>query len=116
MTKSIYDQYNAAFNNVTAYTVLIKGSVIGKIVFKHPKDGAGRLYCYLHQYGFEMVRGFAGGYGYDKQEASLESCLIDAKKKDINDCPLYNTLAYITGCGQWQNELAQLGYDIYQVV
>jgi hypothetical protein len=74
---NIYDQHAAAFKNVQAFTAfkLVDGQVTNviKVAFKFPKDGAGRLYCYLHLIGTPMVRGFANGYGYDKRSAAIMS-------------------------------------------
>ncbi len=71
MTNTIYDQHEKAFANVSAYVLLKNGQQIGKVAFKYPKDGAGRLTCYLHIHGLKMVKGFAGGYGYDKTSAAF---------------------------------------------
>lgn len=79
MTK-IYNQHDAAFAQVSAYALLDSdNNHIGKVAFKFPKDGAGRLYCYFHIHGLEMVRGFAGGYGYDKSSAAFQ----DAARKKL---------------------------------
>jgi len=74
--KSIYDQHAAAFARVGAYVLINRGlEKVATIHFKHPADGAGRLYCYLHITGIPMVR----GYGYDKKT----SALLAAVKKAI---------------------------------
>lgn len=70
MTKSIYDQHRAAFDSTSAYVIAKNGRRVGTIAFKFPRDGAGRLYCYLHVLGVEMVRDFAAGGGYDKKTAA----------------------------------------------
>jgi hypothetical protein len=67
----IYDQHRAAFSNMSAYVVMKDGERVATIAFKFPRDGAGRLYTYVHWLGTEMARGFAGGYGYDKRSAAL---------------------------------------------
>ena len=66
----IYEQFDAAFRQVEASVVLRKGKVVAKVVFKFPKDGAGRLWAYVHWFGLEMVRGSATGCGYDKRTAA----------------------------------------------
>lgn len=81
MTADIYNQHRAAFANVSAYVILKDGEKVATIAFKFPKDGAGRLYAYVHWFGLEMVRGMAGGYGYDKQSAAC----ANASKKAIKD-------------------------------
>lgn len=67
---NIYDQHRAAFANVSAYVVLHNGERVATIAFKYPRDGAGRLYAYVHWIGVKMVRGCAGGCGYDKHSAA----------------------------------------------
>lgn len=69
MTK-IYDQHSAAFAQVEAHVVLKDGKRVATIAFKFPRDGAGRLYAYVHWLGLEMVRGQASGGGYDKRSAA----------------------------------------------
>lgn len=66
----IYDQHDKAFEQVSAYVISQEGKKIGTIAFKFPRDGAGRLYCYLHVLGTQMARGAASGGGYDKRTAA----------------------------------------------
>ncbi len=78
----IYDQHKAAFANVSAYVITdAKGDRVATIAFKYPRDGAGRLYAYVHVFGCAMVRGFAAGGGYDKHSAAVAS----AARKIPND-------------------------------
>lgn len=71
MTK-IYKQHDKAFQHVSAYVVTDNaGNRIATVAFKFPRDGAGRLWCYVHFIGLEMVRDYAGGYGYDKRSAAV---------------------------------------------
>ena len=67
----IYAQHDAHFARVSAYVILRNGERVATIAFKFPADGAGRLYAYVHWLGVPMVRGFAGGYGYDKRTAAV---------------------------------------------
>lgn len=71
----IYDQHNAAFNRVSAFVVMRDGERVATIALKFPADGAGRLYAYTHWLGATMTRGYAGGYGYDKRSAAVESAV-----------------------------------------
>ena len=66
----IYEQHAKAFARVSAYVILKGGERVATIAFKFPADGAGRLYAYVHWLGAPMVRGHAGGYGYDKRSAA----------------------------------------------
>jgi hypothetical protein len=67
----IYDLHTKAFQNVSAYVICKNGERVATIAFKFPRDGAGRLYAYVHWLGVPMVRGFAGGCGYDKRSAAV---------------------------------------------
>ena len=72
---SIYEQHAASFANVAAYVILCDGERVATIAFKFPRDGAGRLYAYVHWIGAEMVRGSANGYGYDKRSAACAAAV-----------------------------------------
>ncbi len=67
----IYDQHDKAFASVSAFVVVKDGKRVATVAIKFPRDGASRLYAYLHWMGIEMVRGWAGGYGYDKRSAAV---------------------------------------------
>ena len=84
---NIYDQHKAAFANVSAYVVLHNGERVATIAFRYPRDGAGRLYAYVHWTGQPMVRGWAGGYGYDKASAACADAArrIYAETRSIGD-------------------------------
>jgi hypothetical protein len=69
---TVYEKHDKAFEVVSAGALVVNGVQIGTLAFKFPKDGAGRLTCFFHIYGSQMVAGFAGGYGYDKKSAALE--------------------------------------------
>ena len=81
MTKRhVWDQYDTAFKQVTAFAVLFDdGTVdhltapahVANIVIKYPRDGGGRVVAFVHWLGREVVRGSAGGGGYDKTSAAL---------------------------------------------
>lgn len=74
---NVYDQHDAAFNKVNAYIIVdsTTGDRIATVAFKHPKDGMGGTYCYLHFLGLPMQRDKATGCGYDKQRAAFEGAL-----------------------------------------
>lgn len=80
----IYDQHAAAFAHVSAFVIMRDGEKVATVAFKFPKDGAGRLYAYVHWLGLPMVRAFAGGYGYDKRTAACvtAACLMDPAAAD----------------------------------
>lgn len=74
---SVYEQHEAAFSSVSAYVIARDGERVATIAFKLPRDGAGRLYCYAHWFGYPMARGWAGGYGHDKRTAA---CSVASRK------------------------------------
>lgn len=83
MTKSIYQLHDAHFEHVAAYALIKSGRHIGNVSFKFPKDGANRLWCYVHFHRDEMARGCASGYGYDKKSAAFEAALDNINVKDL---------------------------------
>lgn len=68
---NIYDQHRASFAQVSAFVVVHDGKRVATVALKYPRDGAGRLLAYVHWLGESMVRGYAGGYGYDKASAAI---------------------------------------------
>lgn len=124
----IYDQHRAAFANVAAYVILDEmGRRAATIAFKFPRDGAGRQYCYLHIFGGRMVRGFAGGYGYDKSSAAAADAAAKVKPKDYGepngDFAQYRHTAetmqaalIINGGNSWHRELESKGFQVLQAV
>jgi hypothetical protein len=120
MTTNIYDQHRAAFSNVSAYVVLKDGKRVASVAFKFPRDGAGRLYCYLHIFGAPMARGYAGGYGYDKRSAACEAAAAkhsrDAYPEDLaNIDAIKAALAGDSGY-EWDRRLRDAGFDVVQAV
>lgn len=86
----IYKQHATHFKNVSAYVVLFCGERVATIAYKFPKDGAGRLYCYVHWFGSAMVRGHANGYGYDKESAAAAAAAKWIRGSQIWDKTLNN--------------------------
>lgn len=68
--KTAKEQFEDHFRKVRASLVMYGGKPVAKIIIKYPEDGAGRLYAYVHWFGVEMGRGWAGGFGYDKGTAA----------------------------------------------
>lgn len=64
---SIYQQQEKAFANVGAYVLMYGGEVLGRITIKY---GA-RVTAYVHIHGTAMVKGTAGGGGYDRTSAAI---------------------------------------------
>lgn len=125
---NIYELHDSAFRYVSAYVILKDNEMIAKVAFKFPKDGAGRLWAYIHFFGLAMVRDYAGGYGYDKRSAAA----THAAAKIVMDSDEYYTpesyeertqklvtfkavLADIGG-KDWTNALHDAGYTVIQAV
>ena len=107
----IYETHEKAFSGVSAYVVTdAKGQRVATIAFKFPKDGAGRLWCYLHVLGQEMQRSYASGYGYDKKSAAI--CKAAYK---LEDCPIKTALEKEGGYG-WDRYMADAGFNVFQAV
>jgi hypothetical protein len=121
MSTTIYDQHDAAFANVSAYIIAKGGERVATIAFKFPRDGAGRLYAYVHWCGVEMVRGHATGYGYDKRSAACSSAAKrmreTMRQAEATDCEAMDRFrAALTpddGLG-WDRRLRDAGFDVWQ--
>ncbi len=109
----IYDQHRAAFANCEAHVILHNGERVATIAFKFPKDGAGRLYAYVHWIGLEMVRGFASGGGYDKRTAACASAARKLERVEI----FAAALRYGDSSGNgWERALRHAGFTVLQAV
>lgn len=116
-TPNIYRQHDAAFANVSAFVIAKDGERVATVAFKFPRDGAGRLYAYVHLIGDEMVRGYAGGYGYDKRSAAC----ADAARKlggdadEARDAFAAALIAGHDGAG-WDSALRGAGFTVWSAV
>lgn len=72
-----WQKFDNAFKSISAFVVMDTETMqpIAKIALKYPNDGAGRLNAFIHIIGIEVQHGYAGGYGYDKQTASIISAI-----------------------------------------
>jgi hypothetical protein len=121
----IYDQHAKAFACVSAFVVLHKGERVATIAFKFPADGARRLYAYVHWLGTEMVRGYAGGYGYDKKTAACADAARKAlaRPRDKHDVGEKQAAEYTfwaelakDGGQHWDGALRDAGFTVLQAV
>ena len=124
----IYDQHQKAFPRVSAYVIAKDGERVATIAFKFPVDGAGRLYAYVHWFGVTMVRGFAGGYGYDKRSAAVANAVIKMKLDDREDrhrddegAPVTDRAEFIDALfadsgHYWDRRLQDAGFTVWQAV
>ena len=79
--QNIYDQYNKAFADVSAYLVTKEGDPVASIALKRPHGGEEYLYAYIKVFNVGMVKGKTSGYGYDKHGTAIE----EAAGRDDND-------------------------------
>ncbi len=79
--KNYNDHPAFARASVTIVTHPKKPGKYAKILTAHPKDGAGRLTVFIHDFfgdcGSEVQTGSATGYGYDKTTAAMRGMVID---------------------------------------
>jgi hypothetical protein len=118
----IYEQHRAAFKDVAAFIVLKNGERVATVALKYPRDGAGRLWAYVHWYSTEMVRGFAAGGGYDKASAAC----ANAARKMTGDSRfrLYDPEAFAAfrdalrddSGFHWQRCLERVGFTVLEAV
>lgn len=121
----IYRQHETAFAQVSAYVVLKDGERVATIAFKFPRDGAGRLYAYVHWLGIEMVRGSASGCGYDKKSAA---CANAARHLPLDDGTHEMVIAMSKDFANfrselerddgyyWDRRLRNAGFEVLQAV
>ena len=119
----VYEQHRAAFAQVSAYVVIKDAGNgperVATIAFKFPRDGAGRLWVYVHWLGTEMVRGYASGYGYDKRTAA---CANAAKKINRGIPGIHqDRLAFINALEKdsgtyWDRQLEDAGFTVLSAV
>lgn len=117
-TQKIYDQFDAATAQVGAYAIFKGAEYVGRAVFKYPRDGSGRLYCYLQSWGAPMVRGYASGGGYDKQTAAFESAADQMTELAWVDSHSLDHIAQFTEAAtgpdgeRWSRRLEVRGYIV----
>lgn len=126
MTTKIYDQHRAAFANVSAYVITRGKERIASVAFKFPRDGAGRLYAYVRFFGMPMVRGYVGGYGYDKCTAAVEDAIKkidplyftdDHWKASKKQCMKFVATIEDSKDGtHWEDSFRNAGYTVLQAV
>jgi hypothetical protein len=121
----IFEMHSKAFNSVSAFVIAKDGERIATIALKFPKDGAGRLFAYVHFLGAPMTRGYASGYGYDKRSAAVANAaqkLVFAKSPAT--APLgeqeafdaFRTAIETDGGEYWDTRLRNAGFDVWQAV
>lgn len=131
---NIYRLHEKAFSNVQAYAIFKGKKHLANVNLKFPRDGAERLWCYFHIIGLEMVRAYAGGYGYDKRSAAVQAAIQTHPipelsdnlkdqdwaqkdiKKDIKAVKALKKVAKDMEGQDWAQALRDNGYKVIQVV
>lgn len=117
---SVYDYFDKHTADISAYAILKDGACVGRVVYRYPRDGMGRLYCYLQFWGERMTRGYASGCGYDKHTAAFLDALCDLPENNGNP----DAAAHIARCRagvhdnghSWEDQLRGLGFTVQHVV
>ena len=112
-TKSTFEKFDAAFDGVSAYAIMKDGEYIGKVCVKHSK--AGVCTVFVHEHGFNMITGKAGGYGYDKAGAALQNAYSSMDNGE-SESELYKALQNVTYNGEWQSDLRKVGFVVQFVI
>lgn len=119
-TQSNWNKFDKAFSQVSAFIILDSETkdVIAKIALKYPKDGAGRLSCYMHIVGNEVQIGTASGYGYDKRtSAIINASYKQYEKLDDAQQKFLNWLSSNTAQGGWQEVINEKnGFVVIQAI
>lgn len=114
----IYEQHAKAFRDVEAAVVLHDGEAVAKIAFKFPRDGAGRLYAYVHWLGVPMARGYASGYGYDKRTAACASAMrkLVMLRDDGGPAEQFWHALKRDGGATWDSALRAAGFTVVNAI
>lgn len=128
MTRKIYDQHEKAFAQVSAFIIMQNNERVATVAFKFPRDGAGRLSCFLHVLGLPMVKGIAGGYGYDKKSAAFTDAARKADKVKLEswqseggysrerEIASLMRAAMVYDGSSWEDALRKVGFTVLQAV
>lgn len=118
----IYTQHRASFAAVSAFVIAKDGERVATIAFKFPRDGAGRLYAYVHWLGLKMERGQASGGGYDKRSAATAQAARKMRLVGPDDtlpsCELvaFHEAISHDGGNTWERALTDAGFTVWQAV
>lgn len=122
MTKNIYEQFDAATRELSAYAVFKGSDPVGRVVFKRTASGM-RTTCFLQIWGSPMVKGVANGCGYDKDSASFTNAasqygpnepgrdVLGDEQSRRADFHAVKDNGY-----RWSDQLRELGYTVQHVI
>jgi hypothetical protein len=109
LKSSVYDKLkkaeHGAFARVSAFTIYRGSDFVGKILVKHPKDGAGRLEVFVWDWTDKenvpnIQHGSATGFGYDKVAGALEGLTFAGKEWGSD----------------WEGDLLKGGFQLNRIV
>lgn len=109
----IYEQHDAAFANVSVFVVLSDAERVASVSVKN--GSTGRVTAYVHLMGTTMVRGFAGGGGYDKQTAAVSDAASHMKVCDQTGLKLVEAMR-VDGGYHWTRQVEKAGFRVWQVI
>jgi hypothetical protein len=114
MSANVYAWHRKHTARTGAYAILQDGTHVASITIAYPKEGASRLYAYVHWIGTRMVRGSATGYGYDKRSAAMASAArAMTPAAEYADIPDAFRLALVAGNAHgWAHMLREAGFTV----
>jgi hypothetical protein len=120
MTNKTYDEHGKAFKDVSAYVIAKGGKPVAKIAFKY----GGSVRAFIQWTGTPMVRGRAGGGGYDRATAATvdAACKIPVPpvgeaKSDTADCVAFKHALTPGNDGSgWDRRLQNAGFDVWVAI
>ena len=105
-----------AVSRVSGYVLMFNGEMAGNVITAFPTDGAGICKMQLHIFTGPLsitdtvMRGQAGGYGYDKESAAFADALyranIDTDGKDLSGRGMSSVWKWVES----------KGYKVYQAI
>lgn len=124
----IYEQHRKAFSNVSAHVVMLGSERVATVAFKF----SNAVTAYVHWVGTPMLRGRAGGGGYDRQAAACRDAVRKMPgslpgKTYVNGTPYYDDAeraafakfhaAMVADDGRdWRDRLRDAGFVVWQAV
>lgn len=116
---AVYEQFDNATRNLSAYVILKGEIVVAKVVLKWATSGT-RTTAFVHWYGTQMAKGVANGAGYDKASASVAAAARkipdDIAGRDEHDRAAFLDAAMLNGGKAWDNALRDAGFTVHQAV
>jgi hypothetical protein len=119
MSRSVYDKHNTTFKRVSSFAILDEttNNLIATIALKFPVKGEGRVTAFVHHIGVPMTQGYAGGYGYDKRTAAINSAVesVHVTPNDGRYFDFINALSLDDGY-DWATNLRKANFFAFQTI